>query len=339
MARLRSIRPEFWSDSTIVKLDFFTRLLYIAMWNFADDHGRNRCLSKEIVGFAFPLDDEVSQADVERGIQTLNELGRIIIYEVDGIRCYQVIAWLKHQSVNRPTPSKFPPPLAHEPITEVLTEPITEGVMKASSAHVLGIRNQESVIRKQEEDNRAGAGMSSSSSFAQSASNAALPDPLPEPAERITLPPDEPLPPRKSPYRTNLTHESNYEPGAMVEDFMKEDKSFKPPTPVECEQWFHDKYGRKDIGTVWWEFWTKKGWKGFVDWKVNAEIDAPKWISRENQFAQEKAANQKPTLAVPTKKTTDDGLRIAEESGKIQAVPPPAEFLKLREKIGRSIPA
>lgn len=40
MARIRSIKPEFWTDSVIVALSPMARLLYIGMWNFAlCDHG------------------------------------------------------------------------------------------------------------------------------------------------------------------------------------------------------------------------------------------------------------------------------------------------------------
>lgn len=40
MARMRTIKPEFWTDSKIVTLSAFARLLYIGMWNFAlCDHG------------------------------------------------------------------------------------------------------------------------------------------------------------------------------------------------------------------------------------------------------------------------------------------------------------
>ena len=39
MARNRIIKPEFWADAKIGRLSFGARLLYIAMWNFADDYG------------------------------------------------------------------------------------------------------------------------------------------------------------------------------------------------------------------------------------------------------------------------------------------------------------
>jgi len=39
MARNRIIKPEFWADAKVGRLSFGARLLYIAMWNFADDYG------------------------------------------------------------------------------------------------------------------------------------------------------------------------------------------------------------------------------------------------------------------------------------------------------------
>lgn len=40
MARIRTIKPDFWTDGRIVSLSPFARLLYIGMWNFTMcDHG------------------------------------------------------------------------------------------------------------------------------------------------------------------------------------------------------------------------------------------------------------------------------------------------------------
>lgn len=39
MARIRSIKPEFWSDPDVVALPFATRLFWIGMWSHADDYG------------------------------------------------------------------------------------------------------------------------------------------------------------------------------------------------------------------------------------------------------------------------------------------------------------
>jgi hypothetical protein len=39
MARIRTIKPEFWTDEKIVECSFEARLMFIGMFNFADDKG------------------------------------------------------------------------------------------------------------------------------------------------------------------------------------------------------------------------------------------------------------------------------------------------------------
>lgn len=39
MARIRTIKPEFWEDEDIGKLPIPCRLFFIGCWNFADDYG------------------------------------------------------------------------------------------------------------------------------------------------------------------------------------------------------------------------------------------------------------------------------------------------------------
>ncbi len=151
MARIRTIKPEYWSDATIAQLDFFTRLLYIAMWNFADDEGRARAIAKELSGFAFPLDDSVDTATVENALNVLHERGRIILYHADGQRYFQIVAWRKHQVINRPSPSHIPPPEDYKESPNEdslnthggLTEPSSLSRARAGSGNGSGNRKQE----------------------------------------------------------------------------------------------------------------------------------------------------------------------------------------------------
>ena len=39
MARIRTVKPEFWTDRRVGECSPNARLLFIATWNFADDHG------------------------------------------------------------------------------------------------------------------------------------------------------------------------------------------------------------------------------------------------------------------------------------------------------------
>lgn len=39
MARIRTIKPEFWTAEQVMELSRDARLLFIGMWNFCDDAG------------------------------------------------------------------------------------------------------------------------------------------------------------------------------------------------------------------------------------------------------------------------------------------------------------
>jgi len=110
MARIRSVKPEYWSDATIATFDYFTRLFYIALWNFADDEGRGRALARELAGFAFPLDEDLPNSEIERAILLLEQSGRITLYLVSGVRHFQINRWKEHQVINKPSKSRYPAP-------------------------------------------------------------------------------------------------------------------------------------------------------------------------------------------------------------------------------------
>ena len=57
MARIRSIKPEFWEDEKLSALPFEARLFFIGMWNFADDQGVIRAIPKVLKAKVFPYDD------------------------------------------------------------------------------------------------------------------------------------------------------------------------------------------------------------------------------------------------------------------------------------------
>ena len=40
MARIRTIKPEFWASEQVMDCKPVTRLLFIGLWNFVDDFGR-----------------------------------------------------------------------------------------------------------------------------------------------------------------------------------------------------------------------------------------------------------------------------------------------------------
>jgi hypothetical protein len=112
MARIRSVKPEFWDDEAIGVLSRDARLLYIATWNMADDEGLLRWTASYIKANAFMYDDDLG---VEGITSLMSELTAAhLIRPYTGGKARQSLAWVvqfgKHQKPNRPQPSKLPPP-------------------------------------------------------------------------------------------------------------------------------------------------------------------------------------------------------------------------------------
>lgn len=126
MARIRSIKPEFWTDEKVVELSAFARLLFIGLWNFADDEGRMVCSPKRIKMQIFPSDS----VDCSALLGEIRGESLIELYVVDGQEYLQINGFTKHQKVDKRTPSKLPPPPDHHPESPrvVPTEGIKEGI-------------------------------------------------------------------------------------------------------------------------------------------------------------------------------------------------------------------
>lgn len=117
MARIRSIKPEFWTSEQVMECSPTTRLLFIGIWNFCDDEGRHPLAPKQIKALVFPGDD-LTVENVRGMLDELSRVGLIHIYVVDDREYFSVTGW-HHQKIDKPQKSKFPPPpppgLDHSP--------------------------------------------------------------------------------------------------------------------------------------------------------------------------------------------------------------------------------
>lgn len=104
MARIRTIKPDFWTDEKVVELSAFARLLFIGLWNFADDEGRMECSPKRIKMQILPADS----AEVPRLLDELRRFDLIDIYAVDGVEYLQIQGFAKHQKIDKRSASKYP---------------------------------------------------------------------------------------------------------------------------------------------------------------------------------------------------------------------------------------
>ncbi|NLL91655.1 MAG: hypothetical protein GX222_04450 [Ruminococcaceae bacterium] len=109
MARKRMIDPNFWRDEKIGELSHLERLLFIGLWNFAEDNGAGRANPKLIKADVFPY-DSLRDSDIEKALGNLCTLRLITLYDLDGQRYYHIVNFLKHQKINRPSPSPIPLP-------------------------------------------------------------------------------------------------------------------------------------------------------------------------------------------------------------------------------------
>lgn len=110
MARKRMIDPSIWSDEKLGLLSPLHRLLFIGLFSNADDEGRLPGHPNYVKSLIFPYDNDITPQNVEAMLNDLNSKGFILTYMVNGQRYIQVVNFLKYQKINRPTPSKIPPP-------------------------------------------------------------------------------------------------------------------------------------------------------------------------------------------------------------------------------------
>src|SRR6516225_1279453 len=115
MARIRTIKPEFWSDEKLAECTLGARLLFIGTWNFADDEGRMEYSPKRLKMQVFPGDD----IDVVALVEELAKYKLVILYRV-GDRDYLAIPnFRKHERVDHPRASSIPaPPVASQNVRE-----------------------------------------------------------------------------------------------------------------------------------------------------------------------------------------------------------------------------
>lgn len=107
MARIRTIKPEFFTSEDIVELSPLTRLFYISLWCEADREGRLAWKPKTLKLRYFPGDDKSS---FESSVAELIESDLVKLYEVDGDNYCWIPSFTEHQVINnRETESKIPP--------------------------------------------------------------------------------------------------------------------------------------------------------------------------------------------------------------------------------------
>jgi len=115
MARIRTIKPEFFTSEDIAALPLRARLTFAGLWTYADDYGNAKAVPALIKGALWPLDDDIQAAEVAEDLRLLEAGGQISFYEVDGRRYLSIVKWASHQKVDRPSVKRLPEPPSMSP--------------------------------------------------------------------------------------------------------------------------------------------------------------------------------------------------------------------------------
>ncbi len=108
MARIRTIKPEFWTSESIGRLSRDARLLFIALWSLADDSGRLRGVLPYLSGAILPYDRDALKL-LPTWLDELQREGVIRRYVCsEGNHYIDIPKWLKHQKIEKPSPSRIP---------------------------------------------------------------------------------------------------------------------------------------------------------------------------------------------------------------------------------------
>jgi len=106
MARIRTIKPEFFTSSDIVCMTPLSRLFYASLWCEADRDGRLKWDVKTLKLRYFPADD----CNISEMANELLENGLIVIYEVDGKSFAEIPSFTIHQVINNREAESIIPP-------------------------------------------------------------------------------------------------------------------------------------------------------------------------------------------------------------------------------------
>lgn len=101
MARIRTIKPIFWDDLKVGRLSRDVRLLYIGMWNFADDLGVLVGDLYWLKSRVFPY-DQIQMQQFEKWVSDLVKTGFIYLFSHNGEEFIYLPTFTRHQKIDKP---------------------------------------------------------------------------------------------------------------------------------------------------------------------------------------------------------------------------------------------
>jgi hypothetical protein len=112
VARIRSIKPEFFTSEVIAALTLSARLTFIGLWTYVDDNGVGLDNERLILAAIWPLEDDVVRAVqmTREDLRSLSRAGLVARYRLPPRQFIHITGWEEHQKVSHPRKPRYPLP-------------------------------------------------------------------------------------------------------------------------------------------------------------------------------------------------------------------------------------
>ena len=110
MARIRTIKPQFWESERVGRMSILARLTFLGLISLADDEGRGRGSPQYLMSalHAYDIAGEVTEKKFLAALSEIEQAGVVNFYTVRGCAYYALPGWLEHQRVDHPQKSSIP---------------------------------------------------------------------------------------------------------------------------------------------------------------------------------------------------------------------------------------
>ncbi|HRS37511.1 MAG TPA: hypothetical protein P5199_13615 [Thermoanaerobaculia bacterium] len=166
MARIRTIKPDIWTDEKFAGLPPGAKLLFIGLISTADDMGRFRANPALLKATLCPL-DPTRPGDLAKWLGVLEQVGMVLLYRVRDEALGQLVNWARHQRLDNaakgsllPGPDGEIPPRGEPPRTAANRGNFSGGVRGsrriAAGGEGRGEEEERSGVESRGEDSRGG---------------------------------------------------------------------------------------------------------------------------------------------------------------------------------------
>lgn len=124
MARIRTYKPDFWTDPKVVSMSMSARMLLLGIFSFADDAGRMEHNALRLKMQVFPAEPFTAH-EIEKMVGEMLNQALIELYVIDDRTYLQVCRWAEWQKIEKPTASRIPPNPSTKRIQPVEASPST----------------------------------------------------------------------------------------------------------------------------------------------------------------------------------------------------------------------